>query len=353
MSLVYSSDLSPQLSRAGEWFVSSGIQESNGGVARYFRMDLGRNHDVSTEITGYAVSAFLYLHAVTSDARYRDRAHTAAAFLAFTAWDRELRVMPFEIDPARFTYFFDSGIVVRGLLAAWRAFRTDDFLQIAAAIGESMARDFAVAGEFHPMLSLPGREPLARDPLRWSRSPGCYQLKSAMAWDDLAEATGDLSFRKLYEDMLESSLRTYGSFLPGHPDRTKVMDRLHAFCYFLEGLLPRAAEPRCATALCNGVRSVAVYLRAIAPEFERSDVYAQLLRIRLHAAAAGAVPLDRDAAEWEAAQLARFQAENGGFYFGRMDGEWLPYLNPVSTAFALQALELWESRCAPDRHQLI
>ena len=31
------------------------------------------------------------------------------------------------------------------------------------------------------------------------------------------------------------------------------MDRLHAFCYFLEGLLPRAAESRCAAALRDGI----------------------------------------------------------------------------------------------------
>ena len=54
--------LSSHLSRAGEWFLRSGIQQPNGGVARYYRTDLERNHAVSTEITGYAASAFVYLH---------------------------------------------------------------------------------------------------------------------------------------------------------------------------------------------------------------------------------------------------------------------------------------------------
>jgi hypothetical protein len=48
--------LPPQISRAGDWFVHSGIQESNGGVARYFRTDLNRNHAVSTEITDRTVT---------------------------------------------------------------------------------------------------------------------------------------------------------------------------------------------------------------------------------------------------------------------------------------------------------
>ena len=353
MSLVYSSGLSPQIARAGQWFLTSGIQESDGGVARYFHTDLNRNHAISTEITGYAASTFVYLHSLSGEERYLDGAIAAATFLAQTAWDAASGVMPFEISPPRFSYFFDCGIIVRGLLAVWRVTRQDLLLEIAIAVGDSMARDFAATGEFHPILTLPGREPVARDAGRWSRSPGCYQLKSAMAWTDLAEAAQDSHFRHLYESVLESSLRTYGSFLPGNPDRAKVMDRLHAFCYFLEGLLPRASNPRCAAALCNGIQVAAAHLRDIAPEFERSDVYAQLLRARLHAAAAGAVPLDHKAAAWEAAQLGNFQSEGGGFYFGRKDGAWLPFLNPVSTGFALQALELWESRCAPDPRQLI
>ena len=67
------------------------------------------------------------------------------------------------------------------------------------------------------------------------------------------------------------------------------------------------------------------YLREIAPEFVRSDVYAQLLRAR-----------GRDCGE--AAALAEFQAESGAFLFGRRGGQLIPHENPVSTAFAVQAL---------------
>jgi hypothetical protein len=37
---------------------------------------------------------------------------------------------------------------------------------------------------------------------------------------------------------------------------------------------------------------------------------------------------------------------DGGFWFGRKGGEMLPYMNPVSTAFSLQALALWEQHRA-------
>ncbi len=355
----------PTLHAAGAWFLRSGIQEPAGGVARYYRADLGRNCAVSTEITGYAVSALVYLHSLSGEEIYLERAVAGAEFLSSTAWDRRLQAIPFELDPPAYTYFFDCGIIVRGLLAAWRAAGRQEFLDAAAEIGRQMMRDFvSPEGECHPILSLPEKQPEPRDAMRWSRSPGCYQLKSAMAWWDLAEATRDDAFRGSYQRVLESGLRTADRFLPGHPERRMVMDRLHAFCYFLEGLLPAASERRCATALCTGIQRVSEYLRGIAPEFARSDVYAQLLRIRLYADSVGAVPLDRQAAAEEAERLIEFQAVGGdartagGFYFGRRAGEWVPHINPVSTAFGLQALALWEEARSgkappPQRHLLI
>ncbi len=329
------------ISRAGEWLLHSGIQEPSGGVARYFRADLGRNLPVSTEITGYTVSAYVYLHSVTGEPVYLERALSTARFLTRTAWNPRWAALPFELDPPDRTYFFDCGVVVRGLLAAWRATGDSECLSTAAAIGWAMASDFRAAGTIHPILRLPSKEAVAHDSRRWSRSDGCYQLKSAMAWWDLAEATGDETFREPYEQTLERALSTARTFLPGPAEGDRTMDRLHPFLYFLEGLLPMAGEPCCAAALAEGILRAACYLKDLAPEFVRSDVYAQLLRIRLYADWAGAARLDREAAALEASSLIQFETPGGGFYFGRQCGAMLPHVNPVSAVFALQALELW------------
>ena len=323
-------------------------------MARYYCLDLGRNRAVSTEITGYAASTFVFLHRLIGDTRYLDRARAAACFL-MAAWDAGSGAMPFEVAPAQFAYFFDCGIVVRGLLAVWRATGDEEFLVCAQLVGDSMAQDFrGPDGRFHPILTLPAKRPVECDPLRWSQSPGCYQLKAGMAWWDLWEATGNACYRDLYLGLLEESVRTAPDFLPGHADRRKVVDRLHAYLYFLEGQLPVAGS-----ALDEGIGRVAGFLRELAPEFERSDVYAQLLRLRLYADRAGAAPLDRLAAQWEAERLQEFSAVaddpriDGGFYFGRTAGKWEPYINPVSAAFALQSLALWNGAGQAHRHLLI
>jgi hypothetical protein len=146
------------------------------------------------------------------------------------------------------------------------------------------------------------------------------------------------------------ALAGYEAFPDDAPDRDQVMDRLHAYCYFMEALL---AEPACGEArlaLGAAIETAGARLREIAPRFARSDVYGQLLRVRLLADQLGIVPLDQADAEEEAAAIPGFQyrdagpALDGGFRFGRKHGEWMPFANPVSTGFCLQALDWWALR---------
>lgn len=342
------------IANAGQWFLCSGIQDPSGGVARYYRSDTRQCARVSTEITGYAASTLTYLHSLTGDERYLEAATSAARFLCDQAWDATSATFPFEPPgdgQPGFAYFFDCGIILRGLLAVWRATSDAAFLERAKDTALSMAFDFLGDTVFHPILQLPEKRPLPYE-VRWARSPGCYQLKSALAWHDLAEATGETKLRVPYEKVVSYALANQAAFLPGEENLERVMDRLHAYCYFLEGLLPVANQRECARAIADGIGRVSEYLRQIAPVFERSDVYAQLLRLRLFADKLGVVCLDKECAAEEARAAFSFQATGtdprtaAGFYFGRKGATMLPFLNPVSTAFCLQALAMWEGRDA-------
>ncbi len=340
------------LARAGDWFLHSGIQEPSGGVARYYRSDIGKNAPISTEITGYAVSFLLYLYDQTGCAEDREAGLRGADFLVQTAWDSDLRLFQFEHASSesgteRLAYFFDSGIIVRGLLSAWRATQRGEFLEAALSAGRGMLVHFRGTNAIHPILTLPNRKPRPYGPA-WSASPGCYQLKSGMAWYDLWKASGDTEWLAAYEAALEQALGTEQEFLPGETDSARVMDRLHAYAYFLEGMLPCADRPNCAGVLADGIDRIAQHLDDLAPLFARSDVYAQLLRLRLFADALGVSPLDEAKAAKEAEAAASFQLESldmridGGFGFGTRQGEMMAFVNPVSTAFCVQALTFRE-----------
>ena len=332
------------LEHAGCWFLHSGIQERDGGVARYYRSDSAINAPVSTEITGYAASALVYLHSRTGKQEYLDAAVHAARYLTERAWDSAASTFPFEPGSDR-AYFFDIGIIVRGLLAVWRATGEKEFRARAQEATLSLAFDFLGDGSFHPVISLPDKQPLPEEP-RWSRRPGCYQLKSALAWREI----GDPHARQLFDAAVAFALAGHEQFLEEEKDREKLMDRLHAYCYFLEAL-SFTVDAR--DALASGIIRVGQLLREIGPSFERSDVNAQLLRVRLVAHHLGLVVLDEASAREEASRTAAFQALDaadvrvrGGFWFGRKGEQLLPFSNPVSTAFCLQALALWDDHQA-------
>ncbi|HUA85781.1 MAG TPA: hypothetical protein VMB85_18100 [Bryobacteraceae bacterium] len=326
------------LEHARCWFVRSGIQDAAGGVARYYRSAENRNAPVSNEITGYAASALVYFGDL-------DGARRAACYLRDRAWNAESQTFPFEPD-SPLAYFFDAGIIARGLLSVARATGDDSFRDAARDAALSLAFDFLGENAFHPIISLPEKQPLGYEP-RWSRSPGCYQLKAALAWREI----GDADANRLFESALGQALATHQNFLD-EPDREKLMDRLHAYCYFLEGLLGAADRSEARPALQQGIDRVAALLREISPEFERSDVCAQLLRVRLIAHHQQGMPLDEAAAREEAQRTASYQSHEGdprlrgGFWFGKKRGALLPFMNPVSTAFAAQALALWEQHSA-------
>jgi glycosyltransferase involved in cell wall biosynthesis len=339
----------PLAQAVGNWLLHSGIEEKNGGVARYHLWDEHRNTPVSTEITGYCASALVFLYQRTADARYLDSALKKARVLAENAWDASTSAMPFECEGnPRYSYFFDNGIIVRGLLAVWRKRPDSHVLSVAMKCGESMYHDFYDGRDFNPILSLPDKKPLPRERARWSRHSGCYQLKAALAWQELWQATADERYRTWYRNLLHSSLASHLSFLPGSENEDLVMDRLHAYSYFLEGLLPAISDPLCQEAMQVGIDRVQSYAEQISPQFLRSDVLAQILRVRIFADRAGVVPVNQEEATREAGLIRTFQSDdsdvrlNGGFWFGRKHGKLQPFMNPVSTVFCYQALDMWE-----------
>jgi hypothetical protein len=347
------------LSRAGTWFLRSGIQETNGGVARYYCSDpggegavstganrpisTGANRAISTEITGYAASAFTFLYAQTRDSAHLDAAVRCARYLCDEAWDTASNTFPFE-PGSNLAYFFDIGIIARGLLAVWRATGEERYRERAREGALSLGFDFLGENVFYPVISLPEKQPLPEEP-KWSRKPGCYQLKSALIWRELE----DPHAARMFDVALAMALATHESFLKDEPNREKLMDRLHAYCYFLEALLQAIEHEEARRALAWGIERTGALLREIGPEFERSDVNAQLLRVRLFSHHTGVVSLNTASAEEEAARTAEFQEMKcsnervaGGFWFGRKGSAMLPFSNPVSTAFCAQALALWD-----------
>src|SRR6202022_1827602 len=116
------------------------------------------NRAISTEITGYTISTLVYLYSLTHDEQYLDAAALSAQFLKRSAWDSALGLFPFENGRPALAYFFDSGIIVRGLLALFRVTGDRELLEVAKLCGQSMAQDFAAGKPRSPPLLAPPRQ---------------------------------------------------------------------------------------------------------------------------------------------------------------------------------------------------
>ena len=118
-------------------------------------------------------------------------------------------------------------------------------------------------------------------------------------------------------------------------------------------------------------RRLIEHMRALYPEFPLwvvadfppEDPALKWIRYRVNRPFADNLRTCREALRGHTIRLAAFQAAdadprmNGGYWFGRKRAEPLPFINPVSAAFATQALELWETSRAggaqAHRHLLI
>lgn len=340
--------------RAGlAWLAHSGIQAESGGISRYYRADTGEYQDISTEITAYGIKAYLQLP-LPGETGLLSHALRAGQFLCYDAGDPGLGLFPFELPikggypPSPLAYFFDCGIIIRGLIALWNTTNDPAYLSRAERCGfEMLDRMSRVDGSFFPVLDMSSGVP-SINPGTWSLAPGVYQLKAGMAFLELAELTSSGLFSRTADRLLEWCLRQHELFLGATNEPDRLADRLHAYCYFLEGLLP-FLEKRfdCGLVIQSGLNRVEILQEEVRPALERCDVIAQTLRLRLLCDYKGLVELDASAASREAESLPGFQFRtedrrtNGAFAFGRRGGQLVCHANPVSTMFALQALRMW------------
>ena len=334
------------------WLLTSGIQDESGGVARFYLADDRRYQDLSTVNTAYYISALLKTNEA-GEKEPQEYALKSGRFLLKHAFDAQTELFRAELDggnrSAIEARFLDCCIAVRALLHLWQATSDPVFLDHAERCGVALRTHLSrVDGSFFPLFDLQSGQPRAGTG-SWSVEAEVYQLKSALAFLELSDATGNREFDTSMQLMLRWCLKTHEGFVGGDDDPENIMDRLHAYCYFLEGLQPVAAEQMAAShALQHGVLDVENLMQQVAARYQRCDVVAQLLRLRLYCDRIGIMELDFNQAEKESVALEQFQHQStdpktdGGFAFARRNGQLTPQLSPSATAVAIQALAMWE-----------
>lgn len=334
------------------WLAISGIQDQSGGVSEAFRSDESDYAAISTTSTGYYISAQLWSQRF-SGGTLPATASRAGRFLLERAFDMSGEMFPLRVEAdeqqARLAYFLDCTIIVRSLVHLWNSTKDQVFLECAERCGLALhSRMPTVDGAFFPIYDLSSDRAYA-DAGSWRVEMEIPQLKGGLALLELHKATGRGEFEHDAVALRKWCMQRQESFLPGEVDDAKVIDRLHAYCLFLEGLLPAVAlDADAGRVLQFGILRVENYLDEFASHLQRCDVLAQILRLRLYADKLGVMELDYKRAEEEATAIVEFQTQSpdpktdGGFALVRSTGRSQPHLDLTATVFALQALEMWD-----------
>jgi hypothetical protein len=377
-----SSDALTAIQPIRTWLLESGIQNLSrdrrvrGGFSAWYELDSGLYPFLYSEITGYAITTLLYLHALRKETLLVRRAALAAEWIGRCARlskggvrTRYYLVPHYETPNYSFhrgrVYTFDTAIVAYGLLQLYKVTRNRQYLEWVWEMTDFILLKMARGdGLFHAYYDS-ATDKAGEDFEKWSDQAGSFHAKLALLFVDLWKEIPKPRLLKVTRQLLRTCLRLQkpsGRFVTNLSDHST---HLHPHCYTLEGLVYAYA--------CLGDREwvgplrrgMAWMLRAVGEDgsistffkdrrfdfHERSDIVAQTLRMGSVLYGLGVFRAPGLASTLEAIRrhLKLFiydhaSGQRGGILYGSAtDGLVRMHLNAWCGMFAIQALMMHES----------
>lgn len=360
--------LQENIALAQGWLLHSGIQAESGAFNTWFDLGSKSYPFAYSEITGYAMTALVFLDKMGEGKGAIERAEKAAAWLKQDALSKEGAIKTRQYyderqADERFSFnggnvfAFDCGMVLNGFVNLFNATGKKEYLRSAEKIAGFLCKKMFKDDAMHAVYNLKRRRFLDSNE-KWSWQPGSCHAKIAIGLLDLAAATGKEEFAGTALQLCENAVAMQeknGRFVTNKSDKST---HLHPHCYSAEGLLYagiRLQEQKFIEAAKKAIEwpiknmhsngGMPPFFNGAWNENQRSDVIAQVLRLccALHSIDA----IEKSCvqkAELIAKNLAGFQnmvpgEQQGGFFYGKeLDGSEKKCLNSWCTLFALQAM---------------
>lgn len=362
---------------AARWLGHSGIQSAskdprrNGGVAAWYEPDKKMYPFLYSEITGYALSAWVFLNRVHPRQEFLSAARRASDWLIRNALYKDggvktrFYLVKHYVSPNYCfhygrVYAFDASMAGYGFLQLFMVTKDEKYLRAAERILHFLTTKMMKPdGSFHPYFDSHAQK-CGQDLDKWSDQEGSFHGKLALFFTDYYRLTGIESYRSVtfrLLDWVKDRQKADGRFPTGKKDGST---HLHPHAYTLEGLLYAGVlleRPDYVQAAFKGFlwmrRGVSaegsvssIFEKKGFSHHERSDIVAQFLRIGavLYALYPKKMVAHLTMLESVKEHLLLFQRrdasrQSGGFLYGAAtDGLMRPHLNAWATMFALQAL---------------
>ncbi|MBI4708377.1 MAG: hypothetical protein HY761_10725 [Candidatus Omnitrophica bacterium] len=349
---------------AGKWMLNSGIQSKQGGVHSWFDLNSKEHAYIYSEITGYAITTFLFLHKIYKRDVYLVSARSAAEWLIKNAIAPcgGVKTRLFNNDnladknysfSGENIFSFDTGMALYGMVSLYQESAELKFLDAAKKMANFLVdRMQNKDGSFAPVYN-------AKDNLvvqsfdKWSNQPGAFLTKACMGLIELFRLTKEIKFKKSALAQAEFGLSLQdnsGRFITNQADNTT---HLHPHSYSGEGFLylgallkndkfidaaRKSVEWSFENLNENGINEVFNPSTRSFNDFQRTDILAQVLRLGL------IFSLSKNKTDSLRDYLLQFQycwdnlKQAGGFLYSRKD----PHINSWCTMFSLQALAIYE-----------
>ena len=373
---VFCMQKSTSFDKARHWLLESGIQGENGAFSAWFDKGTAKHSFEYSEITGYGITALVYLSRVSEEKAALEKASKAMAWLEERAiveggvltrnyrdWENGNEKFSFE---GGNMLAFDTGMVLNGLVALYDETKDEKSLELAKCSAGFLLDRMFDGRKMHAVYSSrEGKVEKAGD--RWSTQPGSYHAKVAIGLLGLAGMTGEKKYEEAAVSLCDFALTKQAAEGRFVTNDTNNSTHLHPHCYSCEGLLfagkklsredyVRAAEKAVEWAFDNQAEDGGVkpFFDGSWNENQRSDVLAQVLRL---ASALKSMNLLQKVSSEKVAELEKrllcFQDESGGFLYGKeLEGQERNCVNAWCTMFAMQALS-WKNRSRVMLEELI
>lgn len=237
------------------WLLESGIQRLHGsdagGVHAWIDCVTGKPAYLYSEITGYFITLACHLARVTGDTVWLSRAALAGEWIIGEAMLDSGAILTRKYDPGdhraqsdrycfarKLVVFFDSAMVGYGMLKLHAETGDRQYLDAANAIGRFCITHFLSPPHLKPcpVFDLISQRHCPEED-RWSLHWGSFNLKGALFFAELADATGDRRYDAVVDVLLSHALQTQqedGRFIT---TRSTTNTHLHPHHYTIEGLL--------------------------------------------------------------------------------------------------------------------
>jgi len=345
-----------------DWMTSSGIQSADGGVHAWYDMTTNKHSYLYSEITGYAITSFLYLYKLYNRDEYIKRAENAAEWIIKNALSDcggvKTRYFTDEDTVDEHTSFsggnifsFDTAMVLYGFANLYKITGEQRYLDYAKKTADFLIDTMQQTNGSFVAIYNEKKGIVPNSTKKWSTQSGSFHTKNALGLVVMYEITHDEKYKEASLKICDFALSKQeenGRFIT---DTASLCTHLHPHCYTIEGLsfvgatfgiekYIKAAEKATYWALSrtdeSGINEVYYPGTDSFSDFQRSDVLAQVLRM-------GLLFVKDASVDHLAEVLLSYRSdqdkdgEKDGFFYGKSH----EHVNFWCTMFAFQALALY------------